>query len=166
MMKLGAKKMAEPSRNNFLAALQGERLSVLHIAAHAKFDARKPMLSELSLQGKDVVSAAEIRGKAKNALESGLVILNVCEGAAAAGQLGGAVVGLAESFLEFGAAAVIAPLWSIPDREALEMTQRYLPRMLKRSPIAWVLRDARHGDTPSIHPLGYLLWGDVTAAFQ
>jgi CHAT domain-containing protein len=147
-------------------ALRGERLSVLHFAAHGNFVHRTPPLSKLYLEGEEFVTAAEIRGESKSALERGLVMLNVCEGGAAAGQLGGVVVGLAESFLEHGAAAVIAPLWSVPDDEALEMTQRCLPRMLKGDVIASVLRDARHGDAPSIHPLAYLLWGDVMAAFR
>ncbi|WP_437324945.1 CHAT domain-containing protein [Sorangium sp. So ce381] len=164
--ELGATRLKPITRDGFLGALRrgDPPISVLHVAGHGTFNRDAPLLSKLGL-GSQYLTVADIRGTPKQALEDALVLLNICEAGAADGHFGHTVVSLAESFLHRGAAAVIAPIWTVGDGEALEMLKRCLPRMLSGTPIAEVLRDARYGDGMSIDPLAYLLWGDVHAAF-
>ena len=54
--------------------------------------------------------------------------------------------GLAEAFLHAGAAAVVAPLWSIDDSAAKELALRFYTRVFRDGlPPATVLRDERRG---------------------
>jgi CHAT domain-containing protein len=139
-------------------------IGILHIAVHASYYNLDPLLAHLNLGG-DAIAAAELRGVRKAALAGGLVFLNACEAGSWGAHLAGASVGLAGAFLENGASAVIAPLWSVDDLETLEMAKRILTRIWRGEPIAHVLRDARHTERQTIDPLAYILWGDVAGAF-
>jgi hypothetical protein len=164
--EVGATRLKPITKDSFLRALRrgAPSLTVLHVAGHGTFNKDALLLSKLVLEN-EYLTAGDIRGTPKEALEESLVFLNICSAGAADGHFGPAVVSLAESFLHRGAAAVIAPIWTVGDGEALEMLKRCLPRMLSGTPIAEVLRDARYGDGMSIDPLAYMLWGDVHAAF-
>ena len=74
---------------------------------------------------------------------SPFVFLNACQ-VGSGNQLLGDYAGVAQSFLYAGAAAVIAPLWSVSDRIAREMALAFYESAFDegRSPAA-VLRETR-----------------------
>ncbi len=73
-----------------------------------------------------------------------LVFLNACEVGRTIPSLTG-VGGFADSFLELGASAVIAPLWSVKDNIAHQIALEFYGRVLKEpaTPFAEILRDIR-----------------------
>jgi hypothetical protein len=73
-----------------------------------------------------------------------LVFINACEiGRTTPALLG--VGGFAKSFIDIGASAVIAPLWSVKDRFAHEVAKTFYERLksAKGTPFAEIIRDLR-----------------------
>ena len=51
--------------------------------------------------------------------------------------------GFANSFIQMGASAVVAPLWAVQDTVALDVTQTFYPLVLKGVPFAEVMKQIR-----------------------
>jgi hypothetical protein len=73
-----------------------------------------------------------------------LVFLNACQVGTGQETLGD-YAGLAESFLFVGAAAVVAPLWSIDDSVASALAERFYAHAFTGESLAEIVRAERAG---------------------
>ncbi len=87
---------------------------LLHFAVHGLHDPEGPR-DGLVLADGQTLDPLEVRGHRLD--RAPFVFLNACQAGAGHRQLGGSA-GLAASFLAAGASAVVAPLWSVWDKEA------------------------------------------------
>ncbi|HYI24555.1 MAG TPA: CHAT domain-containing protein, partial [Thermomicrobiales bacterium] len=100
-----------------------------------------------------------------------LVFLNACQAGAGFEVLGG-VGGLVDSFIAAGAAAVVAPLWSVADPIANQLAAEFYNRVMPTEPgiapepPALVLREqrARFDGTGSPSVMAYQLYGHPNLA--
>ncbi|GIH71649.1 CHAT domain-containing protein [Sphaerimonospora thailandensis] len=105
----------EATRREVLATL--ERADVLHIAAHGMSSPRSPMLSRLTLEDGPLMAYDLLRaGRMPR-----LVVLSACDAGMAHAPVDGAALGLAGTFLDRGAACVIAGVVPVRDDEALAL---------------------------------------------
>lgn len=113
---------------------------VLHFAVHGSY-APDGVLEGLILVDGDTLDPMAVKG-CKFA-RAPFVFLNACQVGSGNAVLGD-YAGLAAAFLHAGAAAVVAPLWSIDDTAAKELALRFYTEVLDqgRRP-AEVLRDER-----------------------
>jgi len=94
-----------------------------------------------------------------------LAFLNACEVGGQVLTLDG-VGGFANSFIELGASAVVAPLWAVQDDIALEVTKTFYPLALKGVPFAEVMKQIRaEAYTSAIDSYAaYCFYGDPMAS--
>jgi CHAT domain-containing protein len=71
-----------------------------------------------------------------------LAFLNACEVGGQVSALDG-VGGFANSFIQLGASAVVAPLWAVQDKAAFCVTQTFYPQALKGVPFAKIMQQIR-----------------------
>ncbi|MDO0933481.1 CHAT domain-containing tetratricopeptide repeat protein [Streptomyces sp. DG2A-72] len=87
--------------------------SVLHLAAHARFDPDDPLGSGVLLAGGGVLTARDvIRLRAP---DLSLVTLSACETGVSATDAADELMGLPRALLFAGADSVVAGLWKVPD---------------------------------------------------
>lgn len=114
------------------------RMSLVHFAGHAVFDAQRPERSYLALTSRDGADgrllAEEIERLRPSKLE--VVVLSACSTINPRPSRAGGVAGLANSFLHAGARATVSTLWDVSDRDASEL-------------LASFHRGFRQGHTPS-----------------
>ncbi|MFC0861501.1 CHAT domain-containing protein [Sphaerimonospora cavernae] len=103
------------TRQEVLAAL--DRADVLHIAAHGMSSPRSPMLSRLTLEDGPLMAYDLLRAERMPRL----VVLSACDAGMAHAPVDGAALGLAGTFLDRGAACVIAGVVPVRDDEALSL---------------------------------------------
>jgi CHAT domain-containing protein len=133
--------VGEAATERALRALDLGAFDVLHFATHALVDDERPersalVLSQLDLP--DALSAALADGRIDDGLWTGddivrgqrldaeLVALSACDTALGRAVPGEGYIGLADAFLQAGARAVVASLWSVDDRaSALFMRSFY-----------------------------------------
>ncbi len=150
--------------------LSGRAPDRLHFATHALIEERRPALSSLALAaggGEDGrLEAWEIEGLD---LPVRLVVLSACDSALGRPVTGEGLVGLVQSFLDAGAASVVATLWAIPDRATGERMADFY-RELRHHDAATALnhaeREALAAGGLSAHPsswAGLILIGDPGA---
>jgi CHAT domain-containing protein len=112
----------------------------LHFALHGTY-APEGMLEGLLLVDGERLDPMVVKGCAF--ARAPFVFLNACQ-VGSGNEVLGDYAGLAEAFLHAGAAAVIAPLWSIDDVAAKQLALRFYTRVLTEgAPPAAVLRDER-----------------------
>jgi CHAT domain-containing protein len=77
------------------------------------------------------------------------------------------VGGFANSFIELGASAVVAPLWPVEDKAAVEATTSFYTEALKGKPFAKALTTIRkrayEGSQPRDSFAAYCFYGDPLA---
>ena len=113
---------------------------VLHFAVHGTY-APEGVLEGLILVDGERLDPMVVKGCALD--RAPFVFLNACQ-VGSSNEVLGDYSGLAEAFLHAGAAAVIAPLWSIDDVAAKELALRFYGRVFRDgAPPAAVLRDER-----------------------
>ena len=112
--------------DNIDAILGGGGRSLLHFACHGSSDPSGAQV--LFLEGNQKLSAVAVCGlegvETAFQLKKPLVFLNACE----VGRLTPALVGVggfAEAFIDLGARAVVAPLWSVKDEIAHEIAMTF-----------------------------------------
>jgi CHAT domain-containing protein len=93
-------------------------------------------------------------------LNADLVILSACNTAAAGESRygGGALAGLADSFFDAGARAVIASHWSVPSAETTKMMIKMFELSAHRQSYAEALRQAQLSmiaDRATAHPFNW-----------
>jgi CHAT domain/Ternary complex associated domain 7 len=141
-------------------------VAVVHFAGHGKFSADMADSSFIKLEGTDVLAASEIdRPKVQlgRACRT-LVFFNACE-VGASGSVFGEIGGWANAFLARQFGGFIAPLWSVEDKDAGEVSADLIKRIYKNhETIGEALRAIReaNGDRSPTY-FSYLYYGDVTA---
>ena len=102
------------------------KADLLHLACHAQFDAREPMLSGLYLSAKTpeagLWSAADMTAAP---LRARLAVLSACR--TGLGQLGAGdeVVGLNRALLYAGVGTVVSSLWSVEDKSTARLMRAF-----------------------------------------
>lgn len=94
---------------------------IVHIAAHASFNADDPLASVLHLADGEL-SARDLVGSWST---SELVVLSACESGAGAPILGGEVLGLAIELLRSGVQGAIASIWPVDDAATAFLMQTF-----------------------------------------
>ena len=112
----------DATAESFLASLPGA--SVLHLAAHAVYDAEFPLSSRVRLADR-WVTAREIAGRLR---PGALAVLAGCETGRTTDWSGEDRLGLIRAFLASGAASVVASLWRLPDEPARALFVELLSR--------------------------------------
>jgi hypothetical protein len=121
--------------------LGGPPRNVIHFICHGKSAA----LQTVELDKPDTLDCSQVRtlkGFQAAFKDGPLAFLNACEVGGQVPILDG-VGGFASSFIDLGASAVVAPLWSVQDTVALDVTQTFYPQALKGVPFARVLKEIR-----------------------
>jgi CHAT domain-containing protein len=128
---------------------------VFHFAGHAVFNNEQPELSYLALasNGSDdqgLLLAREIGSLRLSNLE--VVVLSACSTSSPRSSRGGAVSGLAYSFLRAGAPATVSTLWDVDDAAAMEVLIAFHRAYAGRVPAAEALRRAQLNARDSTRP--------------
>jgi hypothetical protein len=147
--------LVDAAQEPFFACLRGEpSAEILHFAMHGKFD---PMGLQdgLILVDGNVVDPLMILGSDLSLHP--FVFLNACQ-VGMAGETLGQYGGMAQSFVEAGASAVIAPLWVVNDEVAREVSLRFYTSAFSGMSPAEFLRAERARDGSGTH-LAYVLYG-------
>lgn len=146
------------------AAEQGLRgAGVLHMAAHARFNASDPLASGVVLAD-GVLTARDILTMRSPALD--LVALSACETGISDVDPGEELVGLSRALIFAGADALIASLWKVPDRATMDIMGSFYDRIHQGESKIVALRaavlDARstHGPERMSRWAGFQLIGD------
>ncbi len=122
---------------------------VLHFSLHGKYDPGSAKQGLVLVDG-EVIDPLVVKGG--SLAEAPLVFLNACQVGTGQETLGD-YAGLAESFLFAGASAVVAPLWSIDDRVASALAERFYTKAFAGEAVAEIVRAERAafgtGDDPN-----------------
>lgn len=139
---------------------------VLHIAGHGEVDPQSPQYSGLIMEDGTRLNPRFIGGR--DLPKPGpFTFLNMCQ-TGSGGELLGEHFSFPAAFLKLGCQGVIAPIWSVDDRIALEVAERFYSEALAQPegegrPLAEILRDLRAryadgGGTASKDVLTYLAY--------
>lgn len=132
--------------------------NVLHFAIHGEF---MKLGANLLMEDDTELTASAVEGSTpKNAP---FVFLNACQ-VASGNELLGSFAGMAQAFLSVGASAVVAPLWSVRDDLAKEISLRFYEAARNGTTPAEILRQERAsfgtaGQVPSATYLAYQFFG-------
>ena len=147
-------KLGKDAQESLLYGLNG-RIDLLHIAAHASYDATSPLFSAIYLAeggGKngqlnvdEIQSVVDLTGV-------NLVVLSACRSGVGKRSGGDEVVGLTRSILYAGSPGVISTLWNISDEATTPLIEKFYDRLLTGSSAADALRGAQ---TDLLHDANY-----------
>jgi hypothetical protein len=147
-------KLVDASEDSFYACLDGEpSAEVLHFAMHGRFDPTGLQDGLILVDGvvePDMILDADLA-------RHPFVFLNACQ-VGSAGETLGQYGGMAQSFVEAGASAVIAPLWVVKDDVARDVSLRFYASAFAGTSPAEFLRVERARDGSGTH-LAYVLYG-------
>jgi CHAT domain-containing protein len=120
----------------------------LHIAAHAHYDALRPLFSRINLapSGDGEPDDGRLHGYEIYDLDlakTRLAVLSGCETALGPRSNGDDVVALTHAFLAAGAAAVVTTLWLVDDASTAAFVVKFYERMRSGSPPARALQEAQ-----------------------
>jgi hypothetical protein len=158
-------------RDDVMEFLKTGKAQVLHFSCHGRMNQQNPYASVLVLEDdadnfvpmvlKD--PAIQKRGMGR---EHPLVFLNACQVGGTGAELS-FVAGWPQAFLSMGAAAVVAPLWSVGDESARTVAEEFYKVVVNDSPItlgAALQKIRTHFQhNQQITCLAYLLYGDPNA---
>lgn len=115
---------------------------VLHIAAHVTVDEAHPERSAVHLAGGEAgrLLPRDIVGLS---LDGQLVVLSACSGASGRMVDGEGVIGVARSFLQAGARAVVASAWPLEDAEAERVFTHFASALARGEAIDASLQSAQ-----------------------
>jgi CHAT domain-containing protein len=140
--------------------------NLVHFICHGKTDKDGQYLS---LEGKTRLTTSMIPGLdgVLSGLRRGrpLIFLNACEVGRQEIDLA-SPDGFAQVFMQEGASAVIAPLWSVKDRIAHEIAKTFYEQLRTGRPLAEILRDLRaksYEDPSEDTYAAYCFYGDPLA---
>jgi tetratricopeptide (TPR) repeat protein len=112
---------------------------LIHIAAHATFDADDPMRSAIHLFDGDL-TVSRVIGEWSTA---DLVVLSACEGATGAVVTGGEMLGVSSALLRAGADTVVASLWRVDDAASSYLMRTFHESLLAGASAAAALATAQ-----------------------
>jgi hypothetical protein len=144
--------------------LGGPPRNVIHFICHG----RSAVLQTLELDKPDTLDCSQVRtlkGFQAAFKDGPLAFLNACQVGGQVPALDG-LGGFANSFIDLGASAVIAPLWSVQDEAALDVTQTFYRQALKGVPFAKIMKEIRaKAYTQTIDTYAaYCFYGDPMAS--
>jgi CHAT domain-containing protein len=124
------------------------RAGFLHVAAHARYDALRPLFSHIDLapSGSDEPADGKLHVYEVYDLDlasTRLIVLSACETALGQRSDGDDLVAFTRAFLMAGAPAVMTTLWSVDDSSTAELVVEFYERMRKGSPPAKALQEAQ-----------------------
>jgi CHAT domain-containing protein/tetratricopeptide (TPR) repeat protein len=165
------------------------RYRIIHLAAHALVDNRRPERSAIVLSRVDLPDATQAALEGRRIydglltareivhewkLDSDLVALSACESALGREVAGEGYIGLADAFLQAGARCVLVSLWKVNDRATALLMDRFYANWIGTAGVskAQALREAKEwlrsyrdetGRTPFAHQFywaPFILIGD------
>jgi len=108
--------------------------SLLHVATHGLVDARRPRLSALALtrspDGRDD-GAFRLLDIVRLKTHARLVVLSACDTSRGRLLPGEGVLGLAQAFLQAGAASVVASYWRVEDEATEPLMRSFYQHLLQ-----------------------------------
>jgi CHAT domain-containing protein len=138
-------RLGKEARSSLLRALGG-RIDLVHIAAHASYDASAPLFSTIHLApgdgGNGALTVAEIQAEL-DLTGVNLVVLSACRSGVGKRSHGDEVVGLTRAILYAGSPGVISTLWDINDAATPPLIEKFYDRLLAGAPAADALREAQ-----------------------
>jgi hypothetical protein len=148
--------------------LKNGKAQAVHFSCHGEMNVELPTESTLQLEdfpkfGTAYVEKDEVRKGVGS--QHPLVFLNACQVGGAGPQLG-LVTGWPQTFLDAGASACIAPLWSVIDENAKEVASKFYKLVLQdHKTLGQALQEIRGEwrEKRSLTFLGFVLYGDPTA---
>jgi hypothetical protein len=146
-------------------ALDPGPIAVLHFAGHGTFTLDSGADANVLLEdGALAAMEVDVPETLLGARDGTLVFMNACQVGRTGALLGG-MGGWADALIARRFRGVVAPLWSVNDDQAFEVTRAFYDRAVtRREPIAEALRAVRELYGPRSHTyLSYLFHGDVTA---
>jgi CHAT domain-containing protein/tetratricopeptide (TPR) repeat protein len=140
---------------------------LLHVATHGLVDARRPRLSALALtRGREPGDEGAFRllDIVQLKLRAHLVVLSACDTSRGRLLPGEGVLGLAQAFLQAGAASVVATYWRVEDEATEPLMRRFYQHLLlDRTTASAALRRAqleeRQADQGSYSWAAFSLYG-------
>lgn len=138
-------KVGEAAAESLLYGLGG-KYDVVHIAAHALYDAATPLFSHVALakdaradgrlEVNDILSAVDFRGV-------NLVVLSACGTARGSRSGGDEIVGLTRAVLYAGTPGVISTLWDVDDDATADLMIAMYEDLRNGASVADALRGAQ-----------------------
>jgi CHAT domain/Domain of unknown function (DUF4062) len=162
-------KMARAEVKTFLESGMAE---VVHFSCHGDMSPQQPEDSSLELEDKKIKPG--LVGRPETRLGIGrskpLIFLNACQ-VGGSGRVLGLVFGWPQAFLNIGATACIAPLWSVIDENARDVAEDfYKLTLIDPTPksLGQALQSIRQQwrKKRSLTYLGYVLYGDPMAQIR
>lgn len=120
-------------------ARDAPQAELLHLACHATARSDNPGFSALHLHD----GLLSLHDVAARPLAARLVVLSACDTLISQVAAGDELLGLARGFLLAGARAVLATLWSVPDRSTAECLQCFHQGLRQGLPPAHALQQAQ-----------------------
>jgi hypothetical protein len=105
---------------------------IVHIAGHARFEARQPLDSGLRLAGDHLLTAREIFAEPQG-LHAHLVTLSGCETGVNEHRPGDELIGLTRALLFAGTPSVLVSLWRVADNSTAFLMEHFY-RLLREHP--------------------------------
>jgi CHAT domain-containing protein len=138
-------KIGAEATESLLYRIDG-KYDLVHIGAHAAYDAQHPAFSRIAL-AKDGdrdgnLDVAEILADV-DFTGVNLVVLSACGTARGARSGGDEIVGLTRAVLYAGAPGVISTLWDVDDEAAADLMESFYRRLVAGDPAADALRAAQ-----------------------
>jgi chaperonin GroEL len=130
--KVNGRTLAPVGYDDFAEALVKKDYDLLHVACHAAADAA-PGIQTIHLENGAKLTSLQISGinKAHNGFgRDPVIFFNCCEIGRPTPSLVG-IDGFAKAFIDAGAAAVIAPLWSVKDNVAHDVCTSFYEALEK-----------------------------------
>ncbi|MGZ5433474.1 MAG: CHAT domain-containing protein [Thermoanaerobaculia bacterium] len=159
-------RLGADARETLLHDLQG-KADLVHVAAHALYDASHPLFSRIALAADEkndgsltvteILSTVDLEGV-------NLVVLSACRSAVGQRSGGDEIVGLTRALLYAGTPGVISTLWNIDDTSAATLMTAFYRRLGEGVTAAEALRDAQiaaiESDKDPRHWSAFMLTGD------
>jgi CHAT domain-containing protein/tetratricopeptide (TPR) repeat protein len=138
-------KVGKEARESLLYHLDG-KVDLLHIAAHAGYDAKSPRFSAVYLAADDekngrldvdeILSDLDLSGV-------NLVVLSACQSAVGKRSGGDDIIGLTRALLYAGTPGVVSTLWRIDDEATPPLIGKFYTHLLAGDTAAEALRGAQ-----------------------
>ncbi|HEX8253462.1 MAG TPA: CHAT domain-containing protein, partial [Thermoanaerobaculia bacterium] len=169
-----AARLGKAAKASLLYSLNG-KFDLVHIAAHASYNASTPLFSAVHLTGGDGRSGSlNVRDIEADLDLTGvnLVVLSACRSGVGKRSEGDEIVGLTRALLHAGTPGVISTLWNINDAATPPLVERFYDGLLSglsaadalRAAQVALLRDERYAEPYSW--AAFVLTGDPAGKWQ
>ena len=107
---------------------EAQNYRILHLATHFLSDDRQPLYSKLALapaEGSDEDGYLQVYEVLNTKLRAELVVLSACNTGLGRLQRGEGLLGATRAFLYAGVPSMVVSLWSVEDRAAAQIMERF-----------------------------------------